>query len=564
MRSAERSLHYDYIIVGGGSSGCVLANRLSAGDARVLVIEAGPDTPPGAIPDDILDGNPTRAYFNPRYQWAGLNAVPVAGAAPAHYEQARVIGGGSSINAQVANRGAPADYDEWDAAGAAGWSWQDVLPYFRKLESDGDFGGKLHGNEGPLPINRVKRAEWSGFIRSLCRSYENAGLEFRPDFNGAYGDGFSTVPLTNRSGQRVSAAMAYLTAQVRTRPNLTVLPDTSVLSIVFDGRKATGVRTRNAGGQSHFIGREIILCAGAIHSPSILMRSGVGPAQRLRDLGIAVVADVKGIGSGLQEHPAVAASAYLRPENRMSPKVSGHIQVHARYSSGHPGCPSTDMAISAVAKSAWHPVGKRLGSLWLWVNRSYSAGSVRLKDHRPEIEPEVSFNWFSDERDMARLKSGMHFLVRILASDPLRDVAIDPFPSGWNARTKQISKISRLNYCITAAAAALIDGPAFLRRGLIDSFITQGQRLVDLVADDRALENYILSNVTGNWHPTSTCRMGASDDPSSVTSPDGRVHSIDSLRVADASVMPFCPRANTNIPTIMVAEKMADAILRRT
>ncbi|MBZ9678252.1 GMC family oxidoreductase [Mesorhizobium sp. ES1-1] len=554
---------FDYIIVGGGSSGCVMANRLSEGGSRVLLIEAGEDTPPDAIPDDILDGNPTRAYFNPDYQWPSLNSVPVRdGREPSHYEQARVMGGGSSINAQVANRGGPEDYDGWASSGASGWAWTDVLPYFRKLESDQDFDGEFHGKDGPLPITRVKRSEWSGFITAVSEAYETAGLPFRSDFNGAFGDGYSVVPLTNRDGRRVSTAIAYLTPQVRTRKNLTILPDTTVEGLTFSGRAVTGVETQGRSGRQSYQASTVILCAGTIHSPAILMRSGVGPAEQLAKLGIPLIADLPGVGQNLQEHPSIAVSAYLAPVNRMAPHVSGHIQMHARYSSGVDGCPETDMAISAVAKSAWHPLGKRLGSLQLWVNRAYSTGAVMLKDRCYTSEPEVDFNWLSDRRDIDRLKGGFRFLAKLLKQETLSAVALDPFPSAWNRRAKQVSKINRLNYGLTSALAMLMDSSTGLRRSLIKRLITDGVTIADMVGDDDLLESFIRRNVTGNWHPTSTCRMGAKTDPFAVTDASGRVRNVSGLRIADASVMPFCPRANTNIPTIMVAEKMADIILK--
>lgn len=540
-----------------------MANRLSENGSRVLLIEAGRDTPPDAIPDDILDGNPTRAYFNPDYQWPSLNSVPVRdGRKPSHYEQARVMGGGSSINAQVANRGGPEDYDGWASSGASGWAWTDVLPYFRKLESDQDFDDEFHGKDGPLPIKRVRKSEWSGFITAVSKAYETAGLLFRPDFNGAFGDGYSVVPLTNRDGHRVSAAIAYLTPHVRARKNLTILPHTAVERLTFAGKAVTGVETQGRSGAQSYRAPTVILCAGAIHSPAILMRSGIGPGADLAKLGIPLVADLSGVGQNLQEHPSIAVSAYLQPANRMAPNVSGHIQMHARYSSGVEGCPATDMAISAVAKSAWHPLGKRLGSLQLWVNRTYSTGAVRLLDPSWTSEPEIDFNWLSDRRDIDRLKAGFHFLSQILKQQSLSAVALDPFPSAWNRRAKQVSKINRVNYGLTSTLAMLMDSSAALRRGLIRHVISDGDSIADLAGDDGRLESFIRRNVTGNWHPTSSCRMGAASDPLAVTDPSGRVCGMGGLRVADASVMPFCPRANTNIPTIMVAEKMAATILK--
>jgi 5-(hydroxymethyl)furfural/furfural oxidase len=208
---------FGYIVVGGGSSGCVMANRLSATGRAVLLIEAGMDTAPGQVPNDILDANPTRAYFNPRYKWSGLNATfSHAQRLVSEYEQAKVLGGGSSINAQVANRGGPGDYDEWERLGVKGWNWESVLPYFCKLVSDQDFDGEFHGKEGPLPIQRVKRSDWSGFIRGVAAANEVQGLRDRPDFNGEFGDGFSPVPLTNKNGKRVSTAIGYLTDQGET------------------------------------------------------------------------------------------------------------------------------------------------------------------------------------------------------------------------------------------------------------------------------------------------------------------------------------------------------------
>ncbi|WP_352826286.1 GMC family oxidoreductase N-terminal domain-containing protein, partial [Mesorhizobium sp. M0579] len=476
-----------------------------------------------------------------------------------HYEQARVIGGGSSINAQVANRGGPADYDEWASTGATGWGWKGVLPYFRRLECDMDFRDRFHGNSGPLPISRADKGEWSGFVNAVSSAFEDENIPFRPDFNGEFRDGHSVVPLTNLNRRRVSAAMAYLPESVRGRPNLKILSGTTVLKLICSGRQVTGVDTDSKTGQNSYNAKTVILCAGAIHSPAILLRSGIGSGKALSELGIQVVVDLEGVGKNLQEHAGVAISAYLKPKDRMLPTATGYIQMHARYSSGHDGCPPTDMAVSVLAKSAWHPVGKRLGTLNFWVNRVYSTGTVSLVSPSHLAEPEVNFDMLSDERDAERLKSAFRFIARLINHKALVNTALDPFPSTWTGRAKRIGKYNRLNYGLTSFLAALMDSSASLRRGLIRFAITDGRSISDLLTNDELLDRFVRQNVFGNFHPTSTCRMGSAQDPTSVTDPSGRVHGISGLRVADASVMPFCPRANTNIPTIMVAEKMSDA-----
>ena len=563
---------YDYIIVGGGSAGSVLANRLSARNSnQVLVCEAGQDTPHGKVPDVILDSYPGTAYLDTRFHWTELKVTtqvvshnnPEENRPPLRkYEQARVLGGGSSINGQLANRGAPTDYNEWADRGAQGWHWDAVLPYFKKIERDMDFDGPYHNQSGRIPVRRIFPEQWNGFSKGAGAAFEAAGFAYLPDQNGEFRDGYFPITSSNAYERRVSAAIGYLDPGTRRRENLTISTDTVVQELLFDGSKCVGVKALIQGQEQIFRANEVIISSGAIHSPAHLMRAGIGPVGHLKELGVDVRANLAGVGQRLMDHPSIACASFIKPDARINNFTRRHMQVALRYSSGISGAPQGDMFVAVVAKNAWHAVGEQIGSLIIFVNKTFSeTGQVKLASSDWRDEPTVEFNLLSDKRDLDRLIDGFRRMAAIQASSAMQAVTSDPFPASYSDKVRQVGLVNKKNDVLTKIMAKLLDGPDALRRALIEKFIMEGVTVHDVLTDDDKAEAFVRKAAVGVWHASCTCRMGGDDDPMAVTNEAGRVRGVGGLRVVDASIFPVVPCANTNFPTLMVAEKISDAIM---
>jgi len=524
---------FDYVIVGGGSAGCVLAARLSEDkDVSVLLVEAGGNDrhPLFYIPAGFAKMTKGIASW-------GWSTVPQKhlGGRVLWYTQAKVIGGGSTINAQVYARGHSLDYDGWAQAGCTGWSYREVLPYFRKAEDNDTFENEWHGKGGPLGVS--KPVAPLPISEAFFKAAEEMGIPFCADLTGPNPEGFGFYQLTQKRARRSSVAMGYLKPALG-RPNLTVKLSQAVLRIVVEKDRAFGIEVSNGDGVELIRAeREVVLAAGAIGSPKLLLQSGIGPAQHIESVGLPVFHDLQGVGSNLQDHldlgiicectgdhtydkygkPHWAALAGLRyalfrdgpaasslfetggfwfaDRNAQSPDIQFHLGMGSGIEAG-------------IAKLA--NAGVTLNTAYL---RPRSRGTVRLAGRDPNAAPLIDPNYWEDSYDRQMSIAGVK-----LAREIMRQNALKPF-----------------------VLAERVPGPA--------------------CKSDEDIAEYAFRSAKTDHHPAGTCAMGTGK--LSVVSPELKLHGIDGLRVCDASVMPFLTSSNTNAPVIMIAEKAADMIRGR-
>ena len=345
--------------------------------------------------------------------------------------------------------------------------------YFNKLERDVDFDGPLHGSAGYIPVRRVFPENWSDHAKAVAEACRLAGFRYLADQNGEFEDGYFPLAISNLYDRRVSAAIGYLRPTVRQRGNLSISTDTEVCDLLFEGTRCVGVRAMVGRRAIEFSGREVILCSGAIHSPAILLRSGIGPAAQLREFGIQVRVNLPGVGQRLMDHPSISVASFLSPHARANPYCKHFHLLGMRFSSNLEGAPPGDMTATITTALA-----NRIAVTTVWVNKTFSdLGQVRLASPDWRIEPRVDFNLLADRRDLTRLMSGLRLMAALHELPPMTAITSDMFPASFSDKVRDVGDINRVNRLlslknklVTAVGARMLDGPASLRRFMISKF----------------------------------------------------------------------------------------------
>ncbi|QEX20859.1 choline dehydrogenase [Hypericibacter adhaerens] len=532
----SNSRGYDYIIVGAGSAGCVLANRLSADEtARVLLIEAGPGDRDWHLQ---MPASLAWALQNKTYNWAyQTEPEPFLDGRRMDHPRGKVIGGSSSINGMMYVRGHRRDFDRWAQSGCRGWSYDDVLPYFRKAETYSGGGDEYRGDSGPL--NVTEGVITNPLSKAWIEAAVQAGYPYNPDINGAEQEGVGPIGRTTHRGRRWSTASAYL-HPVRHRPNLAVMTRALTTAIRFEGDRAVAVEVSVEGrSQRISASREIILSGGAFNSPQLLLLSGVGPVEHLREIGIPVVADRPGVGQNLHDHVDVIVKQRCTQPVTLYRKLSlaGKAKIGLRWFLFRDGDGATNhYETGGFVRSGSHVEHPDLELMFLAMatsvdaNQSFdsmpfdgfqthcdllrptSRGWLKLADANPRTPPRILFNYLQTPEDRAAMRTAVR-LIRDIHERP----ALGPYRGG-----------------------ELFPG--------------------ENVSSDAEIDAYLRKTVDTGYHPVSTCKMGPDSDPTAVVDPACRVHGLRGLRVVDASIMPSIVSGNTNASTIMIAEKAADMI----
>lgn len=505
---------FDDLVVGGGSAGIALACRLTEDpDRRVLLIEAGPDVRGAGEADVLAD----QWRFSSQLTEWGIDASFVPGAT-LNYPQGRKLGGGSAVNGAFAVRGLREDYERWAAVAGTDWGWQHMLAVLCRLEADQDRTDGFHGTDGPIPVVRWRRDELLPVQESFLEAVNAHGIGWVDDMNAPDASGVGVIPMNRSDGVRMSTALTYLPA-ARDRPNLTVWTDSLVHRILLEGTRAVGVELVRGGQLRQARAERIVVSSGAIQSPTLLQRSGIGPAELLAEHGIDCVVDLGGVGQNLMEHEGTAV--FLLPRSALAPADDRVCQLGARWTSSH-GQAADDMWFSmwsAWDLEAFPDLRQALGgvpavsAVIAGVHDPLSRGSVRLRSADPNVAPEVDFAMMSHPADRDRMVEALQNAIELATS---------------------------------AAFAQAYSGIGLLEPSAVN--------------DRAALEGYLDNTVGGWYHASGTCAMGTDPDDGAVVDAALRVHGTEGLHVVDASIMPTIVRSPTNLTSIAIGERAAELL----